>query len=235
MQIESAIGYFKAVNSSPYLTSALAEWASYGSLEDKGELLAALTQARENNPDDAALLWRLTANYYQIRKQNDLAWQVFEQSLIAFPDNITLLYDQAMLASSLNQPDTTEANLSLILKLDPTNVNALNALGYTWVDLNKNLESAGDYIERALNQEPNNPAFLDSKGWYLYRIGQLNEALILLEKAFDSMQNDEVAAHIAEVLWYLDREDDARDYLAKAIELNPSSQYVNKLDKLFND
>lgn len=231
---ESAANHFDAVQQPPYLASALAEWVSMARAEDEARLIEKLDQSKSFFPASATIFWRLQSSYYHLLDQPEKAWTTLENALDSYPDNTYLLYEQAMLAASLNRFSVMETNLSEILELEPDNINAMNALGYTWVDLDKNLPQANDYIEKALTAEPSNPAFQDSKGWYLYRVGKLEEALDWLQKAYAQMKNDEVAAHIAEVLWSLDRQEEAKNYLNDIHQLNPTSKYLDYLNDLFD-
>jgi len=232
---DSAADHFEAVKQAPYLTSAIAEWVAMARIIDNSRIASALDTHKKNQPDDAPMIWRLESSYYQLTEQNDQAWKTLSQAIELFPSNIPLLYDQAMFAATLDRFSVMENNLIAILELEPENINALNALGYTWADLNKNLETASSYIDRALKTDPNNPAFQDSKGWILYRTGKLEEALVWLKKAYASMENDEVAAHIAEVLWYLKQQVEARNFLNEVVRLNPDSEYAVRLNELFNE
>jgi tetratricopeptide (TPR) repeat protein len=231
---DRAADHFEQVKDAPFVSSALAEWVSMGRIQDESRVINSLAAKKEAFPNLAPTFWRLESSYYQLTQQSELAWQTLDNAILIFPTEIQLLYDQAMLATELDRPVVMENNLITIVELDPENTNALNALGYTWADLNKNLNQASTYIEKALSIEPENPAFQDSKGWYLYRVGELDEALIWLKKAYSQMENDEVAAHIAEVLWYLDRPVEAESYLTEVIRLNPNSKYAGKLSDLFN-
>lgn len=227
--------HFEAVQNPPYLTSALAEWSTMARPEDETRLLAALESARTKHEDKAETLWRLEASYYQLIDEPELAWQSLDEALIRYPQSTALLYDQAMLAAQMKRYDTLEQNLLSVIDLDPDNINALNALGYTWADLDKNLDQASDMIDRALEADPDNPAFQDSKGWLLYRLGQPEKALTWLEQAYNQLENDEVAAHLAEVLWVLDRKSEARRYYDEIKSMNPESPYLGTLNELFEN
>jgi tetratricopeptide (TPR) repeat protein len=232
--LEAAANHFESVQNTPYVTSALAEWASMARVKDEERFIAAIQKGQSDYPDLATTMTRLEASYFQLTLQSQRAWQTLGTALELNPNDIRLLYDQAMLSAEINRFDVMEKNLSTIIEIDPENTNALNALGYTWADQNKNLEQASIYIDKALESNPDNAAFQDSKGWLLYRQGDLDGALIWLKKAYAQLKNDEVAAHIAEVLWHLDRNQDAKTYLNEVIRLNPDSIYVSKLNELFS-
>ncbi len=232
---DSAINHFESVQQSPFRSSAIAEWVSLARPEDEARIMIAIADSKQTLPEQAPVFWRLEANYFQLTDQNERAWTTLEQALVEFPESVPLLYDQAMIAANEQRNDVMERNLVTILELEPNNINALNALGYSWADTNKNLTLAGDYIDQALAAEPDNPAFQDSKGWHLYRIGKPTAALEWLQKAYSQMENDEVAAHIAEVLWVLDRKAEAKQFLQEIERINPSSRYLDILKALFNE
>jgi tetratricopeptide (TPR) repeat protein len=230
-----ATDHFEQVIETPYLSSALAEWIALARPQDEQRIQAAITAGKLAMPDMAQVLWRLQANYYQLIDQSDLAWSSLTDALQQYPDNADLLYDKALLAARLGRMALMESNLVAVLKLEPDNANALNALGYSWADMNKNLDTAGRYIDQALASDPDNPAYQDSKGWHLYRTGDLNQALLWLQKAYSRMKNDEVAAHLAQVLWDLKRPSEARDLLAEVIRNYPDSNRIEILTELFSE
>lgn len=232
---ESAGDHFSQITQPPYLVSALAEWVSLANQDDEVRILAAIERAKKEDSTREATYWRFQTNFYQLTSQPELAWQTLENGLERFPENISLLYDQAMMAAEKDDNDKMEQNLLKVLELDPNNINALNALGYTWADLSKNLNVAHDYINRALSENEDNPAFQDSKGWVLYRLGNLQEALTWLKKAYAQFQNDEIAAHVAEVQWQLNLKEAALDTLNEIKELYPGSNYIDYLNRLFGE
>jgi len=76
----------------------------------------------------------------------------------------------------------------------------LNYLGYMLADRNVRLPEARDLIQRAVDREPGNGAYLDSLGWVYFRLNQLPEAEEQLRKALDSMAKDPtVHEHLGDV------------------------------------
>jgi tetratricopeptide (TPR) repeat protein len=78
---------------------------------------------------------------------------------------------------------TGEKILEEILVQEPKDPSVNNDLGYLYADQGKNLSRAEGMIRIALTSEPDNPAYLDSMGWVLFRLGRFEEARKLLEKA----------------------------------------------------
>jgi tetratricopeptide (TPR) repeat protein len=87
-----------------------------------------------------------------------------------------------------------------VLAREPDDPAALNFLGYLWADHDRNLQQAVTYIRRALEQDPDNGAYLDSLGWAYYRLGRLEEARGLLQKAVLQTNGDPVVhEHLGDV------------------------------------
>ena len=61
----------------------------------------------------------------------------------------------------------------------------------------------------------------------LYRQGRLPEALQVLETAYRLKADPEIAAHLGEVLWKLERRDDARRILQEAAGRHPDNEVLN--------
>ena len=111
---------------------------------------------------------------------------------------------------------------------------AYNALGYSYADRNTRLPEARQLIEQALKLAPNDPFILDSMGWVLYRQGDLEGALTHLQRAYAQRQDPEIAVHIAEVLWSMERKDEAQGSLREALKKHPENQELQEALKRFS-
>ncbi len=142
------------------------------------------------------------------------------RSIDQYPDATRLRYQRAMRAYEGGDLAAMETHLRAIIEREPDNANALNALGYTLADENLagRLDEAQRLIERAHRLAPDNPAILDSLGWVYYRQGEPETALPWLERAWAAMPDQEVAAHLIEVLWQLGERERARALLETAQE-----------------
>ena len=115
------------------------------------------------------------------------------------------MYSSAMLHYRKGDKDKMEDILRSLVKKKPDHVQALNALGYSMADANKNLREAFDLIKAALTFAPPDPHIIDSMGWVYFRLGELEMAEEWLEKAFNRQPDAEISAHYGEVLWNLSR------------------------------
>jgi tetratricopeptide (TPR) repeat protein len=112
---------------------------------------------------------------------------------------------------------------------EPQNAIALNYLGYMYADSGIHLEESLDLIGRALKEEPDNGAYLDSYGWALFRLGRLSEAESEIRKALATLESDAtIHEHLGDVLAAQGRRDEAVTHWQKALELEPESEAVKQ-------
>ena len=162
------------------------------------------------------------------------AMQVANQSLKQYIDDPDLLYARSLLAEKVNDLEQAEKDLKSILQREPNNVHALNALGYTLADRTTRYKEAYNYILKAYKLSPEEPAVLDSMGWVLYRMGKWPEAIKHLRKALALLQDDEIAAHLGEVLWVSGKQKEARKVWSRALKSVPESTHIRNAMKRLN-
>jgi tetratricopeptide (TPR) repeat protein len=174
------------------------------------EAVASLRRAPERRPEDARA--KLVAEAQMLRdvERWQDAYDAFERAIVRFPDDIDLLYEQAMVAEKLARMDLVEARLRRVIELQPEHAHAHNALGYALADRGQRLDEARQLIARALELRPGDPFITDSLGWVEYRLGNLSEARRLLEQAWATRPDTEIGAHLGEVLWAMGERDEAR-------------------------
>jgi len=182
-----------------------------------------LAAARDAEPDYGIQLYLIQAETLSANNQGERAWKVLQQALLQFPDDLNLLYTRAMQAEKRNDLAQMEKDLRLIIKRDPDNAMALNALGYTLSDRTTRYDEAKALIEQAHKLNPEDPAVLDSLGWVNYRLGNLDEAERLLRQALERFPDQEVAAHLGEVLWANGKQREARQIWEKFLKEQPES------------
>ena len=187
-----------------------------------------LASARGAQPDYAIQLYLIEAETLAANNQTDRAWNTLQQALKQYPDDLNLLYSRAMLAEKRNDLDQMERDLRAIIKREPDNAMALNALGYTLSDRTTRYTEAKALIQQAYDLNPDDPAVLDSLGWVNYRLGNLDEAERLLRQALERFPDQEVAAHLGEVLWANGKQREAKTIWGTFLKENPDSPILRK-------
>ncbi|MHC4878078.1 MAG: tetratricopeptide repeat protein [Planctomycetota bacterium] len=121
----------------------------------------------------------------------------------------------------LGQMAKGEQILEEYLAENPDDPGVNNDLGYLYADQGKNLEKARSMIEKAVEAEPKNPAYLDSMGWVLFKLKEFEAARDWLEKATKLEDGDDstIWDHLGDCHQQLDATGDARDAWTKALKL----------------
>ena len=85
------------------------------------------------------------------------------------------------------------------LTLDPRNANSLNSMGYNYLLWGKEFPKALKYIEKAVEQDNTNPAYLDSLGWYFFIKKKFSKAFYYISKSLRFGYSVESKRHLEEV------------------------------------
>jgi tetratricopeptide (TPR) repeat protein len=81
--------------------------------------------------------------------------------------------------------DRAEGYYRKALLLDPENPDRMNALADFLVEADRHLEESQELVDKALQFNPDNIAYWDTKGWGLYKLGKYKEALEIYQKLWD--------------------------------------------------
>ncbi|MGZ4960537.1 MAG: tetratricopeptide repeat protein [Methylomonas sp.] len=184
-------------------------------------------------PDQKLRILMGKAELYNQQAKYQEAFDALTLALQNVPDNRDVLYARALIAERLGKLDVLESDLQKILKQKPDDVGALNALGYTLVDKTKRYDEAEKYLEQALKLQPDEAVIIDSYGWLQFKRGNYEQALFYLRKAYEKQPENEIAAHMAEVLWVLGDKKEAKELIDKALKKSPEDEYLLEFKKRF--
>lgn len=223
-QVDTALAHYAQVGSGPHALQARVRAAQL--LARHGRLEEARRSLQSPEADEETRKRLLLAETQLLRDaaQPEAAFRLIDEGLREAPDDTDLLYESAMLAERLDRLEVMEARLRKLIALDPEHAHAHNALGYTLADRGLRLDEAEALIERALALSPDDPFILDSMGWVLFRRGEAAAALVHLERAYAIRADPEIAAHLGEVLWSLERHGDAQDIWDAALREHPTHE-----------
>lgn len=159
------------------------------------------------------------------------ALRLYTRALREYPGTARLLYARALIAASLGDLGRAEADLKALIRANPKDAAALNALGYTLADhTNRYVEALG-YIKRALALEPGSPAVLDSMGWVQFKLKHYDQARHYLEQAYAKLQDPVVVSHLIQALVASGRRDQAESLLAKAFKVHPNDPTLTAMKR----
>ncbi len=86
--------------------------------------------------------------------------------------------------------ELAEQQFRKVLDANPNNAAVLNYYGYMLANRGIRLDEATSLIQQAVQQDPNNGAYLDSLGWAYYKQNKLTEAEEYLQKAVERDGSD---------------------------------------------
>ena len=234
-QIPEAIGEYRQVSQGYEFLPAQARIARLmleeGRLE---EMQSYFDNVRARRPRQANQMVMIEVQALSQRELKSAVFSLLDSYIDSHPDNIEMLYFRAMTGQRFDRLDILERDLRAVIRLDPKNSDALNALGYTLTDQLGRHEEALDMISRAIEIKPNEPAFIDSMGWVQFRLNNLDEAILYLRRALKLFTNDEVAAHLGEALWSAGDKIEASKVWLKALDLAPDSKILKEVIERLN-
>ena len=194
--------YLQRIPDAANLLSVQARRADLLARQGKVKEARALIQAiPANGPNQKRLKQIAEVQLLRDAGLNKEAYALQAQLLSQAPDDVELAYDTALLAERAGNFSEMERLLRDIIKRKPDFKHAYNALGYSYADRGIKLEEAQTLIQTALDMQPGDPFITDSLAWVHFRRGNLDEAEKLLEQAYATRQDAEIAAHLGEVLW----------------------------------
>lgn len=163
----------------------------------------------------------------------------FQEALVAnkkaeqlFPQDLDIIYSQALLYEDVDQIQKSEEKLKKILSIDDSHSAALNALGYLLSVHTLRLDEAYGYIKKAYELKPDDPAIIDSLGWVAYRKGDLEDAEHYLRLAFKKLPDPEVASHLVEVLAKQGEQDEALKLLNEMLKKHPKNEQLMQVQSV---
>lgn len=224
---KNALVWFDKVMEGPFVFDASISAISLLAKDKQfNEANSRLSILQNKFPKQKLRLLLVQAELYSQQKQYEKAFNLLTDALVDFPEQKELLYTRALMAERVNKPEIAKADLKKILAMEPDNVEALNALGYTLLNNPDGYAEAEKYLQRALRLEPEAAVIIDSYGWLQFKLGNKVKALEYLQKAYEKQPENEIAAHLAEVLWALDKKDEAKKIFNKAIKDAPDDEYL---------
>ncbi len=187
-----------------------------------------LRQLSKSYPDRPAV-HRALGDAYRRQKLFEEAAQSYDKALAAYdavePAQWSLFFMRGIVHERLKQWDKAEADLRNALELNPDQPQVLNYLGYSLVELNRNLDEALRLIEKAVASRPDDGYITDSLGWALFRLGRYDEAVKHMERAAELLPVDPIINdHLGDTLWAVGRIREARFQWSRALSFNPEEE-----------
>ncbi len=143
-----------------------------------------------------------------------------------------IFYQRGIARERLKEWDRAEPDFRKALELFPDQPQVMNYLGYSWVDMNVNLDEGLGLIQRAVDLRPSDGYIVDSLGWAFYRLGRYDDAVRELERAVGLMPADPILNdHLGDAYWRVGRRLEAGFQWKHALALDPEPALKGEVEK----
>ena len=124
----------------------------------------------------------------------------------------------------------SEKAYETVLLLDPENVYVLNNYAYFLSLRKKKLDQAKKMGQKATALKPINGTYLDTYAWVLYQLKEYEEAEKIIEKSlrYEGAENPIIVEHYGDILWQLNKKEDAIQEWEKADSLGKGSSFLKQ-------
>ena len=171
-----------------------------------------------------------TAEAYVVAGDPPSAVALMKSAAAAKPDEVDLQFELGSLQERSGDRASAEKTFLAVLEKNENHAPTLNYLGYMWAEDGQHLEQAHEMLTRAVGQEPDNGAYVDSLGWVYFRLGKLDLAEKYLTDATRLLPRDAtVHEHLGDVFAKRGNRERALQLYKIALDLGPEAKEVDKL------
>ncbi|MBA3570209.1 MAG: tetratricopeptide repeat protein, partial [Pyrinomonadaceae bacterium] len=177
---------------------------------------AAFVKASDLDPNSSAAYDLLVSLYVSANRLPDAVRQL-EALLSKKPGDTRALTVAALIYEKTNDWAKARDAYEKLLAVNPNSVPALNNLAYLYSERFNDLEKANDLAQKAHAMEPTNPSPTDTLGWILYKKGDYQQAVTLLQESSGKLpDNPEIQFHLGMANYMMGQTEGARAALQKA-------------------
>jgi len=218
----------------PYVLIARAQALAGSNQLEQG---VGLLKAETSETSDPELLLVAASQLYFVREMFPEAENIVREGLAEFPGSERLRFQLGAVYERQSEYAAAEEEFKKILEENPMSADVLNYLGYMLADKGVRLDEAADYIQRAVELDPYNGAYLDSLGWAYFKQNDWHQAELYLTKAIRLNRSDPVILeHLGDLYVKMEKLQKARDYYERSIvfqeKLEEAERVKQKLNQL---
>jgi len=211
----------------------------YGVKKDYGKAVKCFDQVAEKDPKNSKpyffkgliSIWR---EEYPAAESN------IKKAISLNDKNETYYFYLAVVMEKRKKLSEAIDSLEKAIMHNPQSARSYNFLGYLFADNNMEIDRSFTLINKALELEPGNGAYIDSLGWAYYRKGRFETALEKLLEAERILKKTNtpdavVYDHIGDTYKKLGKPREAVKYWNKSLDLEKNERIRNKILENNND
>lgn len=211
----------------PHALLALLYFSQNKAILANAEYEIALKNAINIQPDNVDIYKNLGLLYLRQKKFKE-AEGIYRLILDKSGQDAQVYFYLGNIYDESKNRDEAIKNLKKSLEIKPDYSEALNYLGYLYVEEGRNLDEAGAMIKRALDIDPDNGAYVDSLGWFYFKKGRVKEAIKELERAISLMPDPVVYDHLGDGYFKINDLKKAKINWQKSLELDNTQDRIKK-------
>lgn len=167
------------------------------------------------------------------------AQTVLDRAKTRFPDDKEVHFLQGALYERQKKFVEAEQAFRKALEFDRNDPSVLNYLGYMLADRDSKLDEALSMIQKAVDSDPINGAFLDSLGWVYFKLNRMDLAEQYLKRAVTfAASNATMHDHLGDLYYKLGRFSEAQASWTQGLQYaddpEEAAQIRQKLDQVRN-
>ncbi|WP_192363147.1 tetratricopeptide repeat protein [Mesorhizobium mediterraneum] len=234
---EGAIAFYRRIPASSPLKalSELQLGLNLADLDRYDEAIAHLKALVEAHPDDMRA-YQALGGVYASKEDFRSAADLYDKAVVMLKTptraDWNIFYQRGIAYERLKEWPKAEPNFRKALELFPDQPQVLNYLGYSWVDMNINLEEGLQMIQKAVDLRPSDGYIVDSLGWAYFRMGRFEDAVREMERAVSLKPEDPVLNdHLGDAYWRVGRRLEATFQWNQARDLKPDPDVLAALQQ----
>lgn len=187
------------------------------------EALALAAKSKVRFPQSREIILA-EAGLYEDAKDFPKALEALDAALALWPEDIEILYRKGVLLDRAGERPKAMEIMEAIIAREPDNPDALNYVGYTLAEENRDLDRALVLVKSALGQKPDSAFIIDSLAWVYFKQGKKDEAWKEIRKAASGAEDPTIWEHYGDIALALGKKEEARKAFQKALKLKPDHE-----------
>ncbi len=193
--------------------------------EDKLEdALRAARAGQEATPGQREL-WQMEVRLLATMRRTKEALTAADKAVVLWPEDAEMAFLRASLLDESGNKKGAMAAMEDLIKRHPEHYQALNYVGYTLAEENRDLDRALLLLRKAMELSPESAYIADSLAWAQYKAGKLEDAWTNIVKATTLQGEPDPAIweHYGDIADAMGKKDEARHGYTKALEFKPAN------------
>ncbi len=202
-------------------------------VKDFGKSIRYVDEAIDSEAKDADLFHIRGSILEELNRYNE-AMEMYDKALQLDQKNVRIRYSKGNVLEKSGRRVEAMAEMEKILAEKPDDASALNFIGYTLAISGKDMSRAERFVRKAMELKPDDGYVMDSLAWVLFKTGKIDEAVPLMEKAYEKVKTDPIIAeHMGDLFLEKKKRSEALEAYRRSLQVNPDNLVVQgKFKKL---